>query len=157
MHPNQQLLIDFYGAFNQSDGDTMAASYHDTAQFSDPVFTNLDADGARAMWRMLTDQATDLRVESSNIVADETAGSARWEAWYTFSVTDRKVHNIIDARFEFQDGKITRHVDSFDFWRWTRHALGLPGILLGWTPLIQNKIRHQAARGLQKWREKAER
>ncbi|TMH06089.1 MAG: DUF4440 domain-containing protein, partial [Betaproteobacteria bacterium] len=58
------------------------------------------------------------------------------------------VHNAIDARFEFRDGLVIRHVDRFDFWRWSRQALGAPGWLLGWTSLLRGKVRAQAAKGL---------
>ena len=44
-------------------------------------------------------------------------------ATYTFSATGRTVVNRIRARFDFRDGKIVRHVDSFDLWRWrVRHS-----------------------------------
>ena len=42
-------------------------------------------------------------------------GSAHWEADYTFSATKRKVHNVVDARFELRDGLIVKHTDVFDF------------------------------------------
>ena len=145
MHPHAELIANFYEAFDRHDGDAMAACYHDEARFSDPVFPDLDAAGVRAMWRMLTGDADDLRVEFSDIEADEESGRAHWEAWYTFSKTGRPVHNVIDATFDFRDGKIVRHVDNFDFWRWSRQALGLPGLLLGWTPILQNKVQATAA------------
>ena len=66
-----------------------------------------------------------------------------------FSTTGRKVHNVIDAMFGFQDGKIIRHNDHFDLWRWTRMALGTSGILLGWSPVVQNKVRETAQHGLE--------
>lgn len=150
-HPNAQLIHRFYTAFAAHDGAAMAACYADDACFSDPVFTALDADGVRAMWQMLTGRATDLRVEHSAVVADDTTGSAHWEAWYTFA-TGRKVHNVIDARFEFRDGKIIHHTDSFDLYRWTRMALGPPGVLLGWTPIIRNTVRKKAAAQLAAYR-----
>ncbi len=153
MHPNEQLITDFYEAFARGDADTMAASYGDAARFSDPVFRDLDAGGVRAMWRMLTSNAADLRLEFSHVSADDRAGQAHWEAWYTFSATGRKVHNVIDARFEFGDGKIVRHTDVFDFWRWSRQALGPVGLVLGWTPLVQKRVRSQATSQLQKWRQ----
>ena len=65
-----------------------------------------------------------------------------------FSLT---VHNIIDAEFEFRDGLILRHKDTFDLWRWTRQALGATGVLLGWTPMVQNKVRAQGGGGLIKF------
>jgi hypothetical protein len=90
-------------------------------------------------------------VEASGIEADDTTGRAHWDAWYTFSATGRSVHNIIDARFEFADGLIRRHTDTFDLWRWSRLALGPSGLFLGWSPLVQNTIRDRARRGLEKW------
>ncbi|HVT37003.1 MAG TPA: nuclear transport factor 2 family protein, partial [Nevskiaceae bacterium] len=109
---------------------------------------------AGAMWQMLCARAKDLRVEASNISADDRRGSAHWQAWYPFSATGRRVHNIIDADFEFRDGLIVRHVDRFDFHRWAGQALGLAGKLLGGTSLLQNKVRAQAAAGLDAWLQK---
>lgn len=154
MHPNEALLREFYEAFNRGDGQTMAAAYADSARFTDPVFPDLDGTGAGAMWRMLTESADDLRIEASNFEADDDQGSAHWEAWYTFGATGRKVHNKIDATFRFEDGKIVRHIDSFPFWRWSRQALGIPGVLLGWTPVLKGMVRSQAAGSLKKWRAK---
>ncbi|MGM0555803.1 MAG: nuclear transport factor 2 family protein [Myxococcota bacterium] len=152
MHPNARLLTEFYDAFNRHDGDEMATAYHDAAHFSDPVFPDLDAPAVRDMWKMLTSSAPDLRVEATGIEADDEVGRVHWEAWYTFSKTGNEVHNIIDATFQFREGKIVRHVDDFDFWRWTRQALGVTGILLGWTPMVRNKVQSMAARRLEKWR-----
>ncbi len=59
------------------------------------------------------------------------------------------MHNIIDAEFEFRDGLILRHVDRFDFYRWSRQALGLPGLLLGWTDKVRNKVKATAAGNLE--------
>ena len=153
-HPNAALLRGFYEAFSQCDGPAMGAVYHDDATFSDPVFRGLDGKGAAAMWAMLTSRSTDLKVEFSGIEADDSRGKAHWEAWYTFTATGRKVHNIIDAEFTFRDGKVASHVDTFDFYRWTRMALGPMGVLLGWTPIIQNKIRKTAGGQLAKYRTK---
>lgn len=147
-HPNEDKLRSFYEAFGRRDGDAMAAAYADDARFSDPVFPDLDARGVRGMWRMLCGQAKDLRIEASGFEADDRTGRAHWEAWYTFSKTGRKVHNVIDATFRFDDGRIVHHVDSFDFWRWSRMALGAPGVLLGWTPIIRGAVRKTAAKGL---------
>jgi ketosteroid isomerase-like protein len=152
MHPNAELLTDFYDAFSKHDGARMATAYHDSAHFSDPVFPDLDADGVRAMWQMLTGDASDLRIEATGIEADDDTGRVHWEAWYTFSTTGRRVHNVVDASFRFRDGEIVHHVDDFDFWRWTRHALGLSGILLGWTPIVRNKVQAMAAKRLEEWR-----
>ena len=154
MHPNEALLRDFYDAFSRRDGAAMAAAYAEDARFSDPVFPDLDGAAAGAMWQMLTESGDDLRVEADGFEADDTTGRARWQAYYGFGPQKRPVHNIITATFTFRDGKIATHRDDFDFWRWSRQALGLPGVLLGWTPFIQSQVRKQAARALAKWREK---
>jgi hypothetical protein len=100
------------------------------------------------MWMMLTERGKDLKIEYRDLRADDRAGSAHWEAWYTFTQTGRRVHNVIDAQFEFKDGLIRRHVDDFDFHRWAGQALGPVGKLLGWTPFLQNAIRRKARAGL---------
>lgn len=150
---NQQLIERFYAAFHAHDAATMAASYHETATFADPVFPHLDAAGVRAMWTMLCGRAPDLTVQASDIVIDGDQGSARWVARYTFSTTRRFVENHVHATFIFKDGLIEKHVDDFDFWRWSRQALGAPGVLLGWSPLIKNTVRTMAAKGLRRFRE----
>ena len=94
-------------------------------------------------------------VEYSNIEASNDKGSAHWEAHYTFGKTNRKVHNIIDAKFEFKDGKIIRHTDSFNLYRWSKQALGLQGWLLGWTSFFKNKLQQQTNGMLRKFEEKA--
>ena len=148
-HPNAELIRRFYEAFQRRDHRTMAACYTADAGFSDPVFTDLQGPQVSAMWRMLCERATDLRIEASRIDADDQTGSAHWEAWYTFRQTGRPVHNRIDARFLFAAGKIYRHRDTFDLYVWARQALGVKGLLLGWFPPVQRAIRAQAARALE--------
>ena len=143
----------FYRAFAARDGATMAACYAPGATFTDPVFGTLDADDAGAMWRMLTGRAEDLRVEVSEQQADDRAGSARWIARYTFTQTGRSVVNDVRARFRFaDDGRFAEHVDEFSFWRWSRQALGPPGLALGWTPILRSKVGSQARESLRTYR-----
>ena len=139
-----------YTAFARLDGEAMQKCYAKDASFQDEVFTLQGRDQVGGMWRMLCDATKDKgrdvwRLESSNI----THNSAHWEAHYRFSATGRMVHNIIDASFEFApDGLIRRHRDRFDFYRWSRQALGLPGVLLGWTPMLRGGIQRKAAGNL---------
>lgn len=129
----------------------MGASYHDEAKFKDPVFNLETAQEARAMWHYLVLNGKDLRIEFKDVKADDKTGTAHWEAWYTFSGTGKKVHNIIEANFEFKDGKIYRHRDNFSMWKWTQMALGTTGLFLGWTPIVTNKVRATAGKGLKKF------
>ncbi len=96
----------------------------------------------------------DFRVVFSNIEADERNGNAHWEAFYTFSKTGRKVHNIIKAEFEFRDGKIIKHIDSFDLYRWSRQAFGISGFLIGWSPYFKGKLQAQTKKLLAGFEEK---
>jgi hypothetical protein len=147
-HPNAALIEHFYEAFGRHDGDAMVACYHPSVEFSDDVFGVLAAREAGGMWKMFCETGTDLRVEASDVRADDRTGSARWDAWYTFAATGRKVHNVIDARFEFEDGLIRRHKDSFSFSRWAGQALGTAGKLLGRTPFLRKQVRARAHKTL---------
>ena len=151
---HQTLLTTFYQAFQNLDAATMAACYHPKAQFNDPVFQDLQGEEIGQMWAMLIERSKgQLDIQFSNITADDQKGAAVWEAKYSFSATKRPVHNVIHASFEFQDGKIIRHTDQFDLWKWTRMALGPVGYLLGWSSLLQNKVRAQAKQGLNRYQE----
>lgn len=191
MSEPQQLIKVFYTCFQQRDWKGMLNCYHEDVFFYDPVFQDLQAPQARAMWEMLLTGAKDLQVSFSNIKCEpasagestatqdstaareltaamkltgpiveethgeetipDTYGSCNWIATYTFSQTGRKVENKAKALFTFRDGKIIEHQDDFSLWRWSRQALGIPGILLGWTLFLQNKIRRQARRSLEKF------
>jgi ketosteroid isomerase-like protein len=151
MHPNEELITRFYSAFAAGDHETMAACYSDEATFSDPVFPRLDAEQARAMWRMFCTGGNEIQVSFGDVEADERRGGASWSATYAFPKTGRRVDNEISAEFEFAEGKIVRHRDRFDLYRWTRMALGPLGLLLGWSPLVQNQVRAQASTQLKRF------
>ena len=157
MHPNQRRLENFYKAFARLDADTMAALYAPDARFDDEVFSLRGFDQVTGMWRMLIGAtkaggAQDWKLKYSRVEAGALTGRAHWVADYRFSGTGRLVHNAIDGVFDFnRDGLIQRHRDSFNFWAWSRQALGAPGLLLGWTPFLRRKVRTQAAAHLQKY------
>jgi ketosteroid isomerase-like protein len=137
---SKAIITEFYTAFANHDYKSMIACYHDEVEFSDPAFGTLKGDQAKAMWRMLIEHSGGkLKVVFSNI----TDNAAHWEAYYVFSKTGRNVHNKIDARFEFKDGKIYRHVDQFSLWKWSSQALGFSGLLLGYTSFFRNKLQTQ--------------
>ena len=151
MHPNAQLIEKFYTAFQAHNADGMVACYHPDITFTDPAFGTLRGAQASSMWRMLVERSKDLKVTFSNIQADDSRGSAHWEAKYPFGPKRRPVHNIIEAEFVFKDGLILQHTDRFNFWKWSVMALGVTGMLLGWTPFIQSAVRKNALGGLEKF------
>ena len=135
----------------------MAHCYADDAVFDDEVFSLRGKREVAGMWRMLCEataaKGRDVwRLGHRDVQADAGQGRAHWDAWYRFSATGRMVHNSIDARFEFNpQGRIAVHRDRFDFWAWSRQALGAPGLLLGWTPMLRAKVRGQARANLDKF------
>ena len=151
---NTQTLHRFYEAFSRLDADTMAACYAPDAVFDDEAFSLRGAREVGGMWKMLC-QATQSKgadvwkLEYRDVQADAGGGQAHWDAHYRFSSTGRIVDNSIDARFHFNpQGQIASHRDSFDFWGWSRQALGAPGYLLGWTPQLRDKVKAQAGANL---------
>jgi ketosteroid isomerase-like protein len=145
---NKELITRFYSAFKNKDFKSMQECYADNAIFSDSVFQNLNAAQVKAMWEMLCKNGKDLQLEFKNVSAKETTGSAEWIATYTFSRSGNKVVNKIKAEFVFENGKIIKHTDYFSFYNWSKQALGISGLLLGWTPLIKNKVRTTAMKNL---------
>jgi len=98
--------------------------------------------GGQAVWRL----------ETSDVeAADGERGSARWEARYRSGAAGRMVHNVVNARFTFESGLIATHSESYDFWRWSRQALGSTGLVMGWSPMLRNQVRRQAQGKLERF------
>jgi len=148
MNKNEQLIHLFYSSFQSRDVKTMQACYGDDATFSDPVFNGLNAKEVCAMWEMLLKSGKDLRIEFGNVRASQHGATANWDAYYTFSTTGNKVVNRITASFTIEHGKIVKHQDNFSFYTWSKQALGITGLLLGWTGYLKRKIRTKARKNL---------
>jgi ketosteroid isomerase-like protein len=151
----KEVIEGFYTAFQNKDAEKMVSFYHDEVEFTDPAFGDLKGEHAKNMWRMLLSRSADLNLEFSNVEADENTGKAHWDANYTFGQTGRKVLNKIDAEFTFKDGKIIRHIDTFDLHKWARQALGFKGLLLGGTSFFKRKLNSQTNGMLAKFENKA--
>ena len=149
----QQLVETFYTAFKNLDSETMVSCYHDDITFKDPAFGTLKGEKAKNMWRMLckSQKGQNFVVEASNIESSNGKVTAHWEAHYTFSKTGRKVHNIIDAEFEFKDGKIIKHTDNFNLHKWAKQAFGFKGFILGGTNFFKKKLQSQTNHLLSKF------
>jgi len=143
------LIKQFYTALQNLNAEKMIDCYHTEIEFEDPAFGKLKGDKAKNMWRMLCKNSEDLEINFSNIQTDNNKGKVRWEAHYTFRQTGREVRNIIDAEFEFKDGKIIKHTDYFDLHKWAKQALGIKGCLLGGTSFFKNKLNRQTKKLLE--------
>ncbi|GAA4272222.1 nuclear transport factor 2 family protein [Aquimarina gracilis] len=147
----KNVIEAFYTGLSELDADKMVSCYHNDIVFEDPGFGVLEGERAKGMWRMLCKSAQNFKVEFSQVQANDQTGSAHWEAWYTFSQTGRRVHNVIDAKFEFKDGKIIKHTDHFNLHRWASQAIGWKGKLLGGTLFFKKKLMQQTNRMLDKF------
>ena len=155
MTNNEDMIVKFYSAFANANVEKMCECYHPNVQFYDSAFGYLNGNEVFQMWKMLIERSKgNLKIDFSEIKANEHLGSARWIATYRFSKTNRNVVNTIAAKFLFKDGLIIKHTDDFDFWKWSKQALGIKGILLGWTSFMQNKIQQQARMRLKKYCER---
>ena len=135
----------------------MSECYHPNVEFSDPAFGILKGKEVCQMWEMLIERSKgNIKIDFSQIKANEHLGSAFWIAKYNFSKTNREVVNTIASKFHFKEGLIIKHTDDFDIWKWAKQALGLKGLLLGWTGFMQNNIQKQARMALNKYSERKE-
>ncbi|MCW2883347.1 MAG: snoaL-like domain protein [Streptosporangiaceae bacterium] len=148
MNATTRVIATFYEAFGRGDPDTMAKCYHPDVVFSDPIFPELRGVQVMEMWRMLLERSAGIEVVASGLDGDDRCGQAHCAVRYTSRRTGRAMDNEIDAGFRFADGMIIEHKDHFDFWHWSRQALGMPGLLLGWTPSLQRKVQTAAVAGL---------
>ena len=150
-HPNKDILDQFYSAFSMKDPERMLANYDEEVFFYDPVFGNLYGEQVRSMWRMLMKRGgDDLEISHRVLSVNDEGGQVEWTARYRFGPNKRPVMNRIIATLWIANGKIYQHEDHFDFWKWSRQALGVPGYLLGWTGYMRKKVRAMARRGLEK-------
>jgi limonene-1,2-epoxide hydrolase len=149
---NTELINQFYTAFAQKDAATMNACYAPNAVFEDPAFGRLNGKEITSMWSMLIERSgKSLSVSHSMGEVTNGTAKAKWTALYPFSKTLRMVHNKISAEFIIEEGKIVYHKDHFSLWKWSSMALGLPGMLLGWSSFMKDKIRQQALASLKKY------
>src|SRR4051812_47659093 len=99
MHPNAQLIQQFYEGFKQSDSAAMIACYHPEVEFSDPVFPRLKGGRAMAMWGMWSRKRADPKSGwFENIQADDQSGSAHGEANYNSPANGRPIQKKIEAK-----------------------------------------------------------
>lgn len=151
MIKNEETIHKLYSALQTLDHKGMIQCYHPEATFKDPIFELNSKDEIAGMWTILCKSAKKFELHYDEVRADEEEGSARLNAKYLFPQTDRMVHNHINARFKIKKGLIIEHLDTFDFWRWSRQALGFPGLLFGWTSFLQKKVQKQAYKNMKRF------
>jgi ketosteroid isomerase-like protein len=146
---NEAIIEKFYQSMANRDVEGMISCYHPEVQFEDPAFGVLKGERACDMWRMLFgSKKVPIQVTFSQIQANEQEGSAHWTAEYVFRQTGKKVYNVINAQFTFKDGKIYKHKDHFDLYKWAQQAFGFTGFLMGWTNFFKQKLQKKTKENL---------
>ena len=151
----EALINQFYGSFNDLDSRGMSRCYHQSLTFEDPAFGEMNHYDTCMMWQMLCEsqKGKEFEVTHRDLKVNGEEATVTWEAHYFFR-TGRKVHNVINASFKFQDGLIVDHRDRFNLYKWSRMALGMQGLLVGWTPFFKSGLEKQTRRMLEKYKAK---
>ena len=147
----EAIIHKFYSAFRKRDAKTMAECYHEQIEFSDPAFGTLNGTEAALMWKMLCRSAKDLRLNYQIRSVSDSHARIQWEAFYTYGKNKRKVHNKVEARLEFEDGKIIRHKDKYSLWKWAAQTMGLNGVIIGGTSFFKKRLQKQSREMLQRF------
>jgi SnoaL-like domain len=127
MHTNAVLLQRLFSSLNQHDHEAMAACYHSQSTFTDIAFDLRGRQQIHAMWHMICqpdDHTSDIRAMFHVIHADDRSGWVNLIDDYTFSSTRRKVTNVIDSHFTFEESLIVEQHDFCDPRAWAAMALG---------------------------------
>jgi hypothetical protein len=126
---------------------------------STPIFPKLEGVQIKSVWSMIMAGARDFSVHYEILSFDETHVRVSWTALNRFSATNRPVKNQVMTELMLSsptpggnEGKILSQSDVFDFYRWARQALGMPGTLLGWMPWFQKQIQTKSSEKLASFR-----
>lgn len=155
MQPNARLLQRLFTSLNEHDPHGMSDCYHPEAAFCDIAFDLHGREQIGAMWRMIC--VGDITATFDIIQVDEHAAQVRLVDDYTFVTkpgsgsNGRRVHNIIDSHFRFEQGMIIEHHDYCDPRIWAAMALGgITGFLAGRIHYLRS---YSARRMLQRFSE----
>jgi hypothetical protein len=119
-------------------------------RFSDPAFP-ISTRGVAAMWRMLCERGKDLACRLRHR-ADASTGARTVVRTTRIRPPAGTSRTGSMRRSRSATAASPSHRDRFDLYRWARQALGVPGLLLGWSPPMQSAIRRKAAAALAAWR-----
>lgn len=148
MHPHEALVRRLFACLAARDAEGAAACYDARIFYSDPLFPRLHGPATLDLWRLRFGNP------AFEAVLDEASGDAdgalaRWTLRDAHG--GRRIEMPVRAMFAFRDGRISRHYDAFSFWRWASQAYGPAGAALGWFGPFKWKVRHDAARALERF------
>lgn len=140
---SEALIHRYFDALARLDGEALAACYHPSASFTDPIFPDLRGAQVGWRWRLFAHGGSAMRVSYDILGGDERKARVRWRGQWRLA-DGREVANEVSSTFTFWDELIVRQIDEFDFWRWSRASLGVSGLLLGWCPPVRRLAQRRA-------------
>lgn len=142
---HEHLLETLFQCLNAHDPAGITSCYHPDASFQDIAFTLNGQKEIQAMWDFICSPDekgthSDIQAVVLDLAADASTGRATVVDIYTFRKYKRRVANLIESSFTFQDGKIIRHVDHCDPVCWARQAIGgFVGFIAGHIGFIRRR------------------
>lgn len=147
MSKEAQIVKEFYKALSKGDYQKVNSLYHDDAKYRDEIF-DLRGKEINALWYTATRPEMNLIAHCKSLKVDGDRVTTDWNISYTIDTLNRKVELDETGVFQFQDGKIINHKDSYDFWSWCAQSLGFIGKALGWSQWLKNRVRNQAKKSV---------
>ncbi|WP_342269364.1 nuclear transport factor 2 family protein [Spiroplasma endosymbiont of Aspidapion aeneum] len=138
----KQIINEFYSAFKKGDYQKMNSLYGEDIIFNDSIFKDLDYLQVTSMWEMLLSKKEESKfsIEYEVLLDHNDEYYVMWSAHYLFGPKRRKVSNIVKSEMVIKDKKIALHTDVFDFYKWSKQAIGIASILFGKRKFFHNKI-----------------
>ncbi|KAG8793616.1 hypothetical protein FRC16_010881 [Serendipita sp. 398] len=156
----EQLVEKYLAAYKAYDLAAMDACTDPEFTFSDPAFPSLNSKQAKGMFSMFVNNREKNKMELEYKDIKKGINDLTYTATYTvrYIFTGRPVTNVIQSTFTISptSNLLLSQVDAFPFYTWAKQALGLPGLLLGWTGYLQSQVQHNAGQSLEKYMKKAE-
>ena len=133
---NRIVAARFFDRLSARDVEGAMACCHAQIEYSSPLFEGAHqrrgADSVASMWRAWFQMLPDARIVCGSMRPGHLQALVDWAAEYTSFGGQRMVRQPrISASLSFEEGKITRHRDSFSLHEWLSQAYGAPGSLLG--------------------------
>lgn len=148
----KEIVTSFYDCFAKGEAKGMLNFYAEEVIFCDPAFGKLSGNRPHEMWRMLLgrfDEHTTINFEVVETEANKA--QVKWTAKYHFGKKRRPVTNRVTSTLILKNEKIVEYYDNFDIWKWAYQAIGIGGLLLGWSKFFQLKIQQNTNKMLDKY------
>lgn len=140
----RQTSEHLFDALVRRDVRRLGALYLPDATFADPVLGELPRGAVTSMWSAFLAHVDSFELTVVERSVSVHVADVRWRADYRVSATGRRVSLDLATRLVCLGPRISRHEDRYDSWAWARMVHGMPGLILGWSPLWLRRQPHPA-------------